>query len=388
MDPNAVFQRNEKFYLSGGDIILAAKFASQTDPPAPQIYALFRVHKFLLGLRSQVFHNLFADADAAAPNDSYDGLPLVELHGDKPEDLTLILSYIYEPETYAITNLCSLRALSLMLRHSFLAFRRYDPNVSIAVSGAVRLSDKYLLEPLRKRLVAHVVEEWPTTLRNWDIQQAELQAIEQTIFSVTTVDGDAVGLDELLSDRLPEPVSAIAFAQEFGCPQILPAAFYRLLQISFKADWSLRAAGPAPSDPTASPYAHSPLARWHLLDKDTLTRYVRGLHEAEEYEAPTMRFVSSDCRPSVYDDWETDSSFACYKFVKNMVSVLGKGRGGTATRDPLSWLKNCVEQGRFPELEKHHDGLCEQCEVVLREAVAMERQRIWQELVPKWFQLQ
>ena len=33
----------------------------------------------------------------------------------------------------------------------------------------VRLSDKYLLEPLRKRLVSQVVQDWLTTLREWDI---------------------------------------------------------------------------------------------------------------------------------------------------------------------------------------------------------------------------
>lgn len=76
----------------------------------------------------------------------------------------------------------------------------------------------------------------------WDVQQAEISAIKQMIFSVTAVDGELMRVDpgQLLSDRIPEPVSATVCPREFRCTGILPAALYRLLQISSKADWSLR----------------------------------------------------------------------------------------------------------------------------------------------------
>ena len=45
---------------------------------------------------------------------------------------------------------------------------------------------------LRKRLVAHVVAKWPTALREWDIQQVEINAVKDTIFSVTTADGKEI----------------------------------------------------------------------------------------------------------------------------------------------------------------------------------------------------
>ena len=61
-----------------------------------------------------------------------------------------------------------------------------------------------------------------------------------------------------LSDVIPEPVSAIVFAQEFGCPEILPAAFYRLLQIDFNDDWSLRASdSQSEAGPQSSSACHS-----------------------------------------------------------------------------------------------------------------------------------
>ncbi len=100
MDPNAVVERHPTFYIPNGDVVLAAKLTPQADESPPR-YQLFRVHKFLLGLRSTVFSNLFADADAAASNsESYDGVPLVELHGDNAEDFALLLSYLYDPEAY------------------------------------------------------------------------------------------------------------------------------------------------------------------------------------------------------------------------------------------------------------------------------------------------
>ena len=47
-----------------------------------------------------------------------------------------------------------------------------------------------------------------------------------------------------------------------------------------------------------------------------------------------------------------------------------------------------MEHERFPELaKKHPSGLCEGCQIVLRKAITRERQRIWKDLVPKWFHL-
>ena len=94
-------------------------------------------------------------------------------------------------------------------------------------------------DPLRQRLVAHIVAECPTTLREWDIHQAEINAIKQTIFSVTTVDSREIDPGQLRSDRIPKPTSAIVFAREFGCTKIIPIAFGQLPQMSFKCVWSL-----------------------------------------------------------------------------------------------------------------------------------------------------
>ncbi|PIL28618.1 hypothetical protein GSI_08660 [Ganoderma sinense ZZ0214-1] len=358
MDPNAIIERHPKFYFPSGDIVLATKLAPQADDSeGPPRYQVFRVHKFLLALRSTVFSNLFADADGAASNElSYDGVPLVELHGDNTQDFALLLSYLYEPE-------------------SSLAFRHHDPNTPITVSGVVRLADKYLLEPLRKRLISEVVQDWPTTLREWDIQQANIHAIS----AVTTL-RDAPYLDRgpPLCDVIPEPASAIVFAQEFVCPEILPAAFYRLLQIPFDDDWSLRV--------HSAPYSSQSLARWSLLDRDNLARYIHGLHAVESYIPDSRNFVFMECIPKM---WEGEPDSPCYEYVRYMFSVLGRRRGGQAGRDPLRWLADCEDHYGISELsEKYPKGLCEDCCAAVALQVPVERQRVWRELLPKWFQLE
>ncbi len=104
MDLAANLERHPKFYIPSGDVVLAlgkVVLSHGDNDEAPIKYELFRVHKFLLSLRSSVFANLFSDADAAgaAHNASYDGVSLVELPADDPEDFALLLSCLYEPET-------------------------------------------------------------------------------------------------------------------------------------------------------------------------------------------------------------------------------------------------------------------------------------------------
>lgn len=112
---------------------------------------------------------------------------------------------------------------------------------------------------------------------------------------------------------------------------------------------------------------------------------MRGLHESKEYEALfSCRYDEHDF---AYDGWEADPQRASYVLVqtRRMVRTPGKVRGGMATRDPLGRLKDCMQHTQFSELSKRLNELFQQCETTLREAVSMERQRIWQELMPKWF---
>ena len=103
MDANAIIERHAKFSIPSGDVVLATKFSPQADESGLPRYQVFCVHKLLLGLRSAVFSNMFAHADAAASKElSYDGVLLVELHGDNADDFALLLNILYYPERYVV----------------------------------------------------------------------------------------------------------------------------------------------------------------------------------------------------------------------------------------------------------------------------------------------
>ena len=223
----------------------------------------------------------------------------------------------------------------------------------------------------------------------WDIHQAEIQTTSEACLNFRVGD-DPIADRPPLSDVIPEPVSAIVFAQEFGCPELLPAAFYRLLQIDFNDGWSLRASDSGQPEtgprPTAR-YSSRALARWGLLDRDNLARYVHGLHAADAYIPDARKFVYQDCVPRV---WEGEPDSPCYEYVKNMFRVVRQRRGIQGGRDPRLWLRDCLhDYVGCPELEERYPkGLCEDCWSAVASELRRERQRVWRELLPKWFLLE
>lgn len=88
-------QRHPTLYFPTGDVVLSAGASIDSGPlDVPPTTQLFRVHKFLLMHHSITFSNMFADANPASC-ESYDGVPMVALQGDKAEDLALLLNYLY-----------------------------------------------------------------------------------------------------------------------------------------------------------------------------------------------------------------------------------------------------------------------------------------------------
>ncbi|KAI1787048.1 hypothetical protein LXA43DRAFT_740426 [Ganoderma leucocontextum] len=358
MNSNAVLERHPDLYFEDGDIVLAVKQTGtpeSDDSEEPPQYTLFRVHKFLLRHHSATFVNFFADANAA-PTEVYDGVPLAEMHGDKAEDFALLLKYLYNP--------------------SSLVFKRNDPNTPLTISGVVRLADKYLIEPLHRCLVQQVCEDWPATLNDFDIKQGEIDSLREVALANVPFKYTTTPIGGRISDVSPEPASAILFAQEFGCPQILPAAFYRLSLIPVASDWS-----------SFSP--HHPVARWSLLEKDNLLRCMHGSQALSRYRPPVSDFMGDRCAEAwLQDDRET----SCYRFIARLFEVVWN-QGPSMDQihgDPLRSLTKCLGFDKMPELSKAHfpDGVCMDCDEKLSDALGVaERKRIWAEL-PKWFKFE
>ncbi|TFK89419.1 hypothetical protein K466DRAFT_597824 [Polyporus arcularius HHB13444] len=337
--------RDARLYFAEGDLVLRAAGSDGVH--------LFRVHKFLLKHHSMAFKDMFHAEDGSS-SDTYDGVPVADLPGDRAEDLALLLTYLYNP--------------------SQLSFKRLDPNKPIELSGVIRLADKYLLEPLHDYLVQQVASDWPTTLQEWDIREAELQAIRKV----------AAEDKKKYWELVPEPVAAILFAKEFGCSQILPAAFYQLAQTNFNRDWN---------DETIQNDSwqwDTLLARWTMLEKDDLVRFLHGCQSVDDYYVVADSLVSEHCYPP-WEHYEEGlenlcKTSKCYAFLAELVAVVW-GRG--ARRNPLQLLLDCLEYEKYPQLSKERfpDGLCEHCRESLPEIIARKRKWVWDRL-PEYFRLQ
>ncbi|KAI1784925.1 hypothetical protein LXA43DRAFT_1040201 [Ganoderma leucocontextum] len=342
-------------YFPNGDVVLSALIDSE----APPTTRLFRVHKFLLMHHSATFANMFADAKPGS-GESYDGVPMVELQGDKAEDLALLLNYLYNPTQ--------------------MTFKRFDPNTPLAVSGVIRLADKYCIESLREHFIKVVISDWPTTLKEWDIFQIEIKAAKEKI-ALTNAEKEGPDPSDFdhLRDHIPEPASAIAFAQEFGCHQILPAAYYQLSTIEPYHGWN------------NNWQTSEPCARWELLSKDNLLRYIRGSNHLLVRNPHEVDFLSSPCYPprAVMDHeaYVAVLESPCAVFFRHLIAKQWNARTGGLNRDPLAFLSRCLEYYASDIGRENVPGMpCDYCDMSFRDIPKRLRSNIWA-LLPRYFDI-
>ena len=100
------------------------------------------------------------------------------------------------------------------------------------------LADKYDVSPinLRAKLLHLVERDWPSTLVEWDANEAQIRCLSQEL--------DKTNELHPLDDRLPDPTHAIRFAHTYALsaksiqkiPSYIPAAFYHLGRLPPFAD--------------------------------------------------------------------------------------------------------------------------------------------------------
>ena len=247
-----------------------------------------------------------------------------------------------------------------------MTFKRFDPNTPLIVSGVIRLADKYCIESLREHLIKAVVSDWPTTLREWDIFQVEIEAAKRR---VGILNREKCASDWVhLCDHVPEPASAVVFAQEFGCPEILPAAFYQLMLISPSRRWE------------DSDWRRIGLvARWSLLDKDALLRYMTGVDAFLRYRPAPFELLSEECLPMTAEgelDFEAMERSSCYTF-SNLLLERVWARNDGMKIDPLDLLLKCVEFGLSPRKHAIPGSFCDQCDIGIFARISSLRTQIW-----------
>ncbi|KAL1938734.1 hypothetical protein VTO73DRAFT_11337 [Trametes versicolor] len=354
-----IVERHPELYFPTGDVALRAAFPST--PGSVPRFQIFRVHKVILGLHSAAFSNLFADASAGL-GPTYDDVPMVEMP-DRADDLAGLLDCVYNPSHYYLS------------RRS----RRYK--TALELSGIVRLADKYLLDSLRADLVQRVVDEWPKDILEWDIREAELEKIKTAIMCGTQEQSS------YYMDCMPEPASAIMFAEEFGCREVLPAAFCSLARVGIHNEWEKAHEGGG--------YTSMLFARWTCLDSKNLLRFIRGCEYLDRHHESISQCIqdgvmlSPSCmpwwtleKPVDHSRARDDEPYPCLRFIKRLRDAEW---AGYYVHDPMGGLQTLLDCTSAPSNAFLRD-LCGSCHGTFRRWVRDQRNSVWKRM-PRIFEL-
>lgn len=356
-------EHDPSLYFDDGDIVLAAPMRT-----SPAVTQMFRVGKYQLAHLSPVFCTMFSlPQPPGGELESYDGMQLVSV-SDDAEDLAVLLDILHNPLCVTMSSIRQFLSHPHRSEPPFADVCKAD--LPLAVTPPLRLADKYDIESLRKRLVSIVVNQWPLTLDAWDKQREEFYASWPAGLP-SDADSDDDEMEQDLHDYLPEPASAIAFAREFDCPEILPAAFYGLSINKGLVDWDHY-------DHDSEPMLYP--ARWSLLDAASWRTLYRGRIALSDHcvtERVALSFPPASPRhPGCLRPDRRD----CPDAWRN--TLLG-------AFDPLSWAHayaDLLEELRECGDKRAADMMCGMCRVDLRRWINAHRQELWDNL-PRLFGL-
>ncbi|GBE79345.1 hypothetical protein SCP_0205430 [Sparassis crispa] len=346
------FERHPTLYFKSGDIVLSAPTVSEKVSGQ-----LFRVHRFMLAHHSPVFADMF-DVPPPPDEEGYDGVPLVQM-ADAAEDFASLLSVLYNP--------------------SELPYKRLDPNTPALITGMLRLTAKYQLDDLHARLLDHFSADWPCTVDAWEQVEAEIAAAQRARQNCILNLGQ-VNLP-FIDDCFPEPALAIRLACDFGCPAILPTAFYRIARTPATLDWDACRAEGADRKVLAR---GAMTVRWALLTHDDSMRVMRG----REYLQDEIDRIRKEMLGVPMSQKTADGCShrdMCYRVRSSIRDhVLGK----EDRYDPISALKKCMEntETRDHSTGDIRDSLCGSCHLQMETTVYDWKIDFWQRL-PSMFRL-
>ncbi|KAI0783321.1 hypothetical protein C8Q75DRAFT_441707 [Abortiporus biennis] len=351
-------QHHDTLYYDDGNVVISAL---PKDPNGPQVRRYFRVHKSILCRHSSFLADMFSippeteDSESEDENgvkvrrveikETYDGVVHIE-SPDAEEDLESFLNVLYDP----------LGA----------AYKRFDPNTPVLVSGALKLAIKYECEAIRSRIVENLEADWPQTLAQWDARCNETVIVRSEHAQQNT--GKINGL--YLDDRLPEPASAIRIASDYSIPSILPPAFYQLALLSTDADWDKYRANLRGEGRHLRFGART--ARWSLLDKRDLMRLVHGQKLLAAYTRGIGTDIFNPRCPRNTKGCSTARS-DCWKYFQE--------NAPNSMDDPLDVLHDCMR------LETLFDEMpCATCLADISIMAEKKRRELWRSL-PAFFNL-
>ena len=210
-------------------------------------------------------------------------------------------------------------------------------------------------------MINQVVDDWHQTLSEWDIRAKDIRDTQSGI-----AEGTIMGT---IRDKLPEPVTAINFAKEFGCTSILRAAFYCLSVTSLKLH-----------DDVGD---HAMTAKWTLLEKTDWMRYTRGCHllwsstrlTAENANMLASKKCQSDSRGPKFQT-------SCVRYIARLLSLVFDNDG--LPMDPLDLYTTILCLDKYDKHQLRDEvpsGLRTRCECNMNRVVhARRREALWKRL--------
>lgn len=392
--------RHDDMWLSDGSVVLVAE------------NTMFKVHKSQLSRHSVVFRDMFAMPQAAIDTsfnangltkETFDGCDVVYVH-DSAQDLESLLRALYDGPTFGDNG---------------------QADFAI-VSGVLRLANKYFIEPLRTRAIAHLSLAWPSSLNAWDAREEVAAADRVECEAVKTPPPEEgqmsvdVGLQQPSPRFYPHAAKVLVLAREVNAPGLLPSAFYDLARHSFSSLLSndSRAASPSPSssfdvltglpsgavpvqldiDPAQDVLGLAPADFRRLaLGKEAASLHIISLirsmasirsgnaHQAHHHAHAHVHSIShSQYAPTRATFCVTPA--ACRKDFHELAElatqhyVLDRHRGSA---DPLYVAE---ELGSLKSAELATQTECRACAFALESWSEREREKIWK-LIPMWFRL-
>ena len=220
------------------------------------------------------------------------------------------------------------------------------------------------------RIVEHLEGDWPQTLWQWDLLEAEVYA---TILSWED-EFRRAGVLGFPDDHLPEPASAIMLARSCDVPSILPSAFYHLSRLSIDNDRHTS--------------REAPSTEYGSLHQDCLNE---GQRTADWALLSTAEYISLlRGRRALTQATEMWSSLAATSICMHTTNPCDQSRQIaliTEIRDACRRSSDVLEITRkYMSQKDFWEGICEMCSKRLRGELHAFRQSIWTNL-PAYFSL-
>ncbi len=349
---------HENHWVSDGNIILSAISSKDSST------VLFRVHRSLLSDQSEVFASMFElpQGEGSCHIEYYDGLPLVRLP-DMSEDVVALLDVLRDPLCVSLIlfELDKISDCPLVYISSHFYERSLESDTPRRIRPALHMASKYLMTSLQAKLVGIFESEWPLSVDDLELK-------DQLLFDYMAHDPQGIREDpnDFCCDWplhfVPEPASAIALAEEFDIPSILPAAYYDILRCAPRKDWdrTFRWGNAYLINTSDKP------ARWECLSGKSL----RKIHYLQDvlWEETENRFdLLEGYQPK---DCREEQSGRCRRAWVKLVKEIRQMPDRVQERDLLKQLRD-LRVGIF------RDAPCSKCKYAYLETIREHRKDMW-----------